>query len=65
MKKLWNTTKVSNRVDEGYFSLVYSLGFESDPRELRISKSLVNLSNNVETLKEKVAKLDRKIKENA
>jgi hypothetical protein len=68
MRKLWSTTKVSKtKADErrGYLSLIYSIGFESDPRELRISKSLVSLSNNVETLREKVAKLDRKIKENA
>ncbi len=66
MNESWNTMKASKSTDAGagYFSFVYNLGFESDPRELKISRSLVSLSNKVETLKERVTKLDRKIKEN-
>ncbi len=66
-KKLCNTmnplksqqdTEVSSHI-----SFIFHFNVGSNPKEVRITKSLVNLSNKVESLKEKIERLDKKIKE--
>ncbi|MDX1960611.1 MAG: hypothetical protein SFU98_18715 [Leptospiraceae bacterium] len=46
-----------------YFSFVQNLTEDIDPRELRISKSLTSLCNKTSELDERVARLDKLIKE--
>jgi hypothetical protein len=69
MKKLWTITNPLKRQQDtetgSYMSFILNMGWDSDPREIRVTKSLVSLTNKVEHLKEKVAKLDQRIKETA
>jgi hypothetical protein len=66
MKNFWNTTTNLNLKNEkeSYLSVLFTFSDDIHPRELKVSRSLVQLSNKIIYLEKKVAKLDKLIKEN-
>lgn len=65
-KESWNTMNLSkNQRVEGetlFTSFIFSLGMEETPREFKVTQGLINLGNKIEILKQKVNRLNDKIK---
>lgn len=65
MKKSWSTSKglaIKNN-NSFYFNFNNKNIDSTDPKELRISRSIVKISNKIVKLEESVSRIDRLIKE--
>ena len=65
MKKSWSTSKglVLKNNNSFYFNFNNKTIDSTDPKELRISRSIVKISNKIVKLEESVSRIDRLIKE--
>ena len=65
MKRSWNMSRglALNNDSAFYFNLNNKTIEITDPKELRISKSIVTISKKIVRLEESVSRLDRLIKE--
>ncbi len=61
MKSLQNSSKLQNKDENMYISLVQHLQSEKNPKDTKIQKSLVNLSNKILELEEIASRLDHSI----